>query len=158
MRKLYLSLFAFLFVFAAQAQVGLYSFSQSAGTYTALSGATTSTATGDDGTQNVSIGFNFNFGGVTYTNAVLSTNGAIKLAPDATTAFATSWTNNLSNTYGAPIVGAIWEDNNATGGSVNYATTGAVGSRVFAVEWNNIHLGGTGSTTTPTGKLSIETF
>jgi hypothetical protein len=158
MRKLYLSLFAFLFVFAAQAQVGLYSFSQSAGTYTALSGATTSTATGDDGTQNVSIGFNFNFGGVTYTNAVLSTNGDIKLAPDATTAFPTSWTNNLSNTYGAPIVGAIWEDNNATGGSVNYATTGAVGSRVFAVEWNNIHLGGTGSTTTPTASFQLRLF
>src|SRR6185436_21015684 len=105
MRKIYsalLSLFLFLIVntkLNAQA-VGTYVFVPSSGTYTPLAGATTSTATGDDGTENVALGFNFVFGGVTYTNAVISTNGAIKLATDGTTGFATSWTNALGNTYG----------------------------------------------------------
>ncbi|HEY6504072.1 MAG TPA: fibronectin type III domain-containing protein [Chitinophagaceae bacterium] len=160
MRKIYaalLSLSLFLTIntkLNAQA-VGTYVFSPSTSTYTPLAGATTSTATGDDGTQNVAIGFNFVFGGVTYTNAVISTNGAIKLAPDGTTTFATSWVNNLSNTYNAAIVGAAWDDNNATGGSVVYLTTGTAPNRTFSVEWINNHMGGVGSTTTPTATFQL---
>ena len=160
MRKIYvslLSLFLFLTVnikLNAQA-VGTYVLVPSSGTYTPLAGATTSTAAGDDGTQNVALGFNFVFGGVTYTNAVISTNGAIKLAQDGTTGFATSWTNNLSNTYGAAIVAPAWDDNHSSGGSVAYLATGAVGSRTFSVEWINIHMGGGGSTTTPTATFQL---
>jgi hypothetical protein len=123
MRKIYVALLSLFLFFTINTKlngqaVGTYVFSPSSGTYTALSGTTTSSATGDDGTQNVAIGFNFTFGGVTYTNAVISTNGAIKLVTDGTTGFATSWTNNLSNAYGAAIVAPAWDDNNATGGSV----------------------------------------
>src|SRR5262245_33933916 len=149
MRKIYfllLTVFSFL-AFAtrmnAQAVSG-YVFSPSSGTYTALTG-TTAGPSGDDGTLNVPLGFNFVFGGVTYTNAVISTNGAIKLATDGATTFGTSWTNNLSNTYGAAIVGVMWDDNNSTGGTVTYLATGTAPNRTFSVEWTNIHMGGVGS-------------
>ncbi|KAK6024857.1 hypothetical protein OSTOST_09264, partial [Ostertagia ostertagi] len=127
MRKIYalLSLFLIFIVnekLDAQAVSG-YVFAPSAGTYTALTGTTTSTATGDDGTQNVPLGFSFVFGGVAYSNAVISTNGAIKLAVDGTTGFGASWTNALGNAYGAPIIAPAWDDNNASGGSV-YSTDG----------------------------------
>ncbi len=160
MRKIYvsfLSLFLFFtFISTLNAQtVGTYVFSPSAGTYTPLAGATTSTATDDDGTQNVAIGFNFVFGGISYTNAVLSTNGAIKLAANGTTGFATGWVNNLSNTYNAAIVAPMWDDNNATGGSVVYLATGTAPNRTFSVEWINIHLGGGGDPTAPTGTFQL---
>jgi subtilisin-like proprotein convertase family protein len=161
MRKIYLA-FLSLIIFStlntrlnAQA-VGTYVFSPSSGTYAALTGTTTSSATADDGTQNVAIGFNFVFGGVTYTNAVISTNGAIKLAADGATGFATSWTNALGNAYGFPIIGPAWDDNNATGGSVVYVTSGTAPNRTFSVEWLNIHMGGGGSTTTPTGTFQLK--
>src|SRR5690242_2168381 len=117
MRKIYIALLSFvvfsLFTSTLKAQVSTYAFTPSSGTYSALTGTTTSTATGDDGTQNVAIGFPFVFGGVSYPNVVISTNGAIKLAPDGTTTFPTAWTNALGNAYGAAVIGAIWDDNNA---------------------------------------------
>jgi subtilisin-like proprotein convertase family protein len=156
MRKIYAILSFLFFATSLNAQpVNSYVFVPSSGTYTGLTGATTSTATGDDGTQNVPIGFNFVFGGVTYTNAVLSTNGAIKLAVDGTTGFATSWTNNMSNVYGFPIIAALWDDNNATGGSVRFLTAGSAPNRTFSVEWVTNHLGGGGSSSTPTGTFKI---
>ncbi len=161
MRKIYAALLSFFLFFTLNSKlnaqaVGTYVFSPSSGTYTALVGATVAgTATGDDGLQNVALGFNFVFGGVSYTNATISTNGAIKLSNSAVADFATSWTNNLSNTYGAPIIGPLWDDNNATGGSVVYLATGTAPNRTFSVEWINIHMGGVGSTTTPTGTFQL---
>ncbi len=159
MRKIYIALLSFfslcLLSPALNAQVNTYVFAPSAGTFTPLTGTTTSTATGDDGVQNVAIGFNFVFGGVTYTNAILSTNGALKLAADGTTGFATSWTNNLSNAYGAAIIAPFWDDNNASGGSIVYTTSGTAPNRVFSAEWRNIHLGGGGSSTAPTGTFQV---
>jgi len=158
MRKIYsiLSVFFFsLFATSVNAQVGTYVFVPSAGTYSSLTGTTTSTATGDDGTQNVALGFNFIFGGVSYSNTVLSTNGAMKLAADGTTTFGSSWVNAMSNTYGAPIIGGIWDDNNASGGSVVYVTSGTAPNRTFSAEWINVHMGGGGSTGTGTATFSI---
>lgn len=159
MRKIYiaiLSSFIFsLFATVLNAQVNTYVFAPSSGTYTALTGTTTSTATGDDGTQNVAIGFNFDLGGVTYTNAIISTNGAIKLAANGTTTFGTSWTNALGNAYGAAIIAPLWDDNNASGGSVVYVTEGTAPNRTFSVEWRNIHLGGGGDGGSPTGTFKV---
>ena len=160
MRKFYaviLSLFTLFYwntTSNAQAVSG-YLFVPSSGTYTALTGTTTSTAVGDDGLENVSIGFNFTFGGVVYTNAVISTNGAIKLINDGTLNFPGSWTNNLSNTYGAAIVAPMWDDNNASGGSVVYVLSGSAPNRKFSVEWINTHMGGVGSTSTPTATFQL---
>lgn len=163
MRKLYIA-FLFLLSFtlynvAAKAQtISTYVFAPATSTFTALTGATASTAVGDDGLQNIPIGFNFSLGGVAYTNVIISTNGVLKLVNDASTTFDTHWTNNLSNTYNAAIIAPLWEDNNATGGTISYLLAGTAPNRTLTVEWNNIHISGTGSPTNPTGSFQAVLF
>lgn len=132
----------------------LYSFTESNDTYTSISG-TASTATGDDGTESgLPIGFNFDYNGATHTTFSLTTNGAITLTNSA---FGGWWTNNL-NTTNTNILGALWDDNNQSGGSIQYATTGSVGSRVLTVQWDNIHIGGGGSSSNPTGSFQLKLY
>jgi len=163
MRKIYLA-FLSLFIMLAwtsqtMGQASAYNFAGGAGTYTPLTGGTVFTpADPDDGTINVPLGFNFVFGGITYTNAVISTNGSIKLAADGTTAYGTSWTNNLSNAYGAPIIAPLWDDNNATGATISYLSTGTSPAKTFSVEWLNLHIGGSGSNAAPTATFRITLY
>jgi hypothetical protein len=153
MRKIQLlSIFGFFFICTLgklSAQVSGYSFAESAGTYSAL-GGTNSTATGDDGTQNgIPIGFNFVFGGTTYTHFCITTNGFIKLGNAATT-IATglaNYSNSLSNTAtNRPLIAAFWDDNNRNTGAITYTTAGSSPNRVLTVDWNNVNIGGGGST------------
>ena len=150
MRKIYVFLMGILLLSTAtrlSAQVSAYGFAESSGSYAAL-GGTNSTATGDDGSQNgISIGFNFTYGGSVYTHFCINTNGWIRLGTAATTIGAFSYTNLLSNTAThAPLIAAIWDDNHRNTGAITYSLTGAPGSQVLTVDWNNVNIGGGGST------------
>jgi len=139
--------FALAFVTGVKAQgpAGSYAFSESTEVYTAVSG-TNSTATGDDGSQNaIPIGFTFNFDGVNYTDFSINTNGWIKLGA---TAIGTSpWTNTLSNTAThRPLIAAFWDDNNLGTGNIQYVVNGTAPNRTLEVGWNNVNIGGGGST------------
>jgi hypothetical protein len=129
-------------------QVSLSSFTETTETYAQITG-TASTAAGDDGVQtNVPIGFTFNFGGLDYTAVGISTNGVIRLGTSAAnTGISSGWTNLLSTTStNRPLIAPFWDDNNLSTGSIVYATTGAAPNRVFTVNYQNIKVGGSGST------------
>src|SRR5215813_9879051 len=168
MRKIYISIlfllsFWFLSTDLNAQPVGTYVFVPSSGTFTTLTGTTTSTATGDDGTQGgIPIGFNFTYGGNVYTHVAVTTNGFLKLGNSAAVAIITGTPNYDNSNFGAstnvPLVAGIWDDNNASGGSIVYTTSGSAPNRTFSVEWRTIHLGGGGSTTTPTGTFQINLF
>ena len=155
MRKIYLTIlsgFAFLLLsLQLSAQVSLYGFTATSGTYAPLTGGVVTSISTDDGIQEVPIGFSFNFGGVAYSYAVISANGAIKLGQSPGTPFGSSWTNLLSNTSLNPVIAPLWDDNNASGATISYSTEGAAPSRTFSVEWKDLHLGGGGSATSPVG-------
>jgi GEVED domain/Secretion system C-terminal sorting domain len=129
------------------AQVSNYAFAESAGSYAALAG-TNSTATSDDGTQDgIPIGFSFTFGGVPYTHFCISTNGWIKLGNATTVIGGFSYSNALSNTaVHRPLIAALWDDNHRNTGALTYSTTGAAPNRILTVDWNNVNIGGGGST------------
>ena len=137
----------------AWAQVpSTYSFSQTSTTYTPITG-TASTAVGDDGTQTgIPIGFNFVYNNVTHTAVGVTTNGAIRPGTGA----APSFSNSLSGN--SDVIAGIWDDNNATGGSIIYATNGTAPNRTFTMQWTNIHIGGTGSNTNPTATFQVVLF
>jgi GEVED domain/Secretion system C-terminal sorting domain len=129
------------------AQVSNYAFAESAGSYAALAG-TNSTATSDDGTQDgIPIGFSFTFGGVPYTHFCISTNGWMKLGNAATIIGGFSYSNALSNTsVHRPLIAALWDDNHRNTGALTYTTSGAAPNRILTVDWNNVNIGGGGST------------
>ena len=150
MKKIYFLLLVGLMLSTfVPAQVNNYLFAGSSGTFTSLVGGTLSTAVGDDGTQtSIPIGFTFMYNGTTFTTFGISTNGAMQLG-----ATAPGFSNALvSNTN---VIAPLWDDNNMTGGTITYATTGAVGARILTIEWTNMHVGGTGSTTNPTITLQV---
>ena len=154
MKKLYFLLLTVLFVAASiNAQVANYSFVGSTGTFIPLAGGTASTAVGDDGTQtSIAIGFTFPYNGTTFTQFGISTNGSMQLGAG----IAPSFTNSLATNVN--VIAPLWDDNNMTGGTITYLTTGAVGSRILTIEWTNMHVGGTGSTTNPTITLQAKLF
>ncbi|RYY52049.1 MAG: hypothetical protein EOO09_22380, partial [Chitinophagaceae bacterium] len=160
MRKIYLTLLSVSAILLGSlqlsAQVSRYAFTPASGTYAPVTGGVVSSITTDDGTQEVPIGFAFNFGGVAYSYAVISANGAIKLGQTAGTTFGASWTNVLSNTSANPVIAPLWDDNNASGATITYITEGAAPSRTFSVEWKNLHLGGAGSATSPLGTFKVK--
>ncbi|WP_262494176.1 MopE-related protein, partial [Flavobacterium caeni] len=131
-----------------------YLFSASSGAYVPLVGGTNSTATGDDGTQlNIPIGFTFNYAGTAHNNFSVSTNGNIRLLA---TYLTNHWTNTLA-TY-TNIIAPLWDDNNRSAGAISYATTGSVGSRVLTVQWSNVSIGGTGSSSNSTSNFQVQLF
>ena len=145
MKKITLLLFAILSSWQINAQAGAYSFTQSTEAYTPVVG-TNSTAVGDDGIQDmVPIGFTFNFDGVNYTDFSINTNGWIKMG---TTAIGGSgWTNSLSNTAThRPLIAPFWDDNHRNTGSIQYSLSGTAPNRVLEVGWDNVNIGGGGST------------
>ena len=140
-------------------QASSYTFAQSTTTYTTITG-TTSTATGDDGTQNtLPIGFAFDFAGVAYTTFGVTTNGFIKFENGTTITTGTpNYTNAIGAASNAPLAAAFWDDNNLTGGSIIYATTGSTGSRVLTVQWTTDHIGGGGASGNPTMSFQVKLF
>ena len=131
-----------------------YTFAGSTGTYTAISGTSAgASAIGDDvGVGNLPIGFTFYYNGVGQTVFAVSSNGLILLGNTSPTITGFS-TNALSTNANA--IAPLWEDNNTTGGVVEYLTTGSVGNRILTVQWTNMHVGGTGSGSNPTISLQL---
>jgi len=133
-----------------------YSLSSSSGTYTALTGATVSTlAVGDDVTEsNLPIGFNFTYGGTTFTNFGFSTNGVIQLG----TTTINAWTNALSSNTN--IIAPLWDDNYVLSGTgtISYQLSGTAPNRVLTVQWNNISIGGGGSSANPTNSFQAKLY
>jgi hypothetical protein len=166
MRKMYtIRLCVFVFLLAISSKllsqanaVGNYSFTPSNTAYVPLVGGTLSTAVagGDDGTESVVIGFPFPFGPRTYTNAFITTNGAVKLVSSTVTTFGSSWTNTFSNTAtNRPIVGVLWDDNHPGTGTITYLTSGTSPNQKFTVEWSGIAIGNSGASANPTGTFKV---
>jgi hypothetical protein len=148
MKKITLLLTFFLAIATGSyGQAGSYGFSQSTEVYTAVVGTTASTALGDDESQNnIALPFTFVFEGIAYNNFGVNSNGWLKLGTVAIGG--SSWTNNLSNnaTTQRPALAIFWDDNNTGTGTIVYAVTGTAPNRIFEVGWNNVNIGGSGST------------
>lgn len=143
LRYSWLLLVALLFSKGAWSQIAGYSFTESTETYVAVTG-TNSTATGDDGSQNgVAIGFTFNYAGTNYTTISINTNGVLRLGANIGSS---PWTNGITLAAHRPAIAPFWDDNNLNTGTITYATTGTAPNRIFEVGWNNVNIGGGGST------------
>lgn len=126
-----------------------YSFTGSTGTYTAITGTTLGSGViGDDvGIGNIPIGFTFPYNGSNFTIFGARSNGLIELG-QATASLSGFSANALSST--ANCIAPLWDDNNTTGGSIIYSTTGTAPNRVLTVQWTGMHVGGGGVATQPT--------
>ena len=73
-------------------------------------------------------------------------------------------TINGQNSLAAPsgsfinILAPLWDDNNLSGGNVQYSTTGAPGSQILTIQFTGIHIGGTGSSSNPTIDMQVKLF
>jgi hypothetical protein len=105
-------------------------------TMTQLTGAS-SGPSGDDNYMDVPIGFDFHYGGTTYNQASICTNGWCSLNLYGTNNFDNEdlFTDFQPNTTFAP-----WWDDLSTDGlsSINYKTEGTGPNRVFTVEWSRM--------------------
>jgi hypothetical protein len=153
MKKIYLMLFSLIvFLTSVFAQPSLYSFVGSTGTYTAITGtALTFTSQDDASTGNLPIGFSFNYNGINQTVFAASTNGLLIMG-QTTNGIGLSG-NALAST--ANTIAALWDDNNMTGGTVQYLTTGTAPNRALTVQYTGMHVAGSGSSTNPTIDLQI---
>jgi hypothetical protein len=135
-----------------------YSFSASSSTYSAITG-TNLTGTGnlgdDVGTGNLPIGFTFPYNGTSHTVFAMSSNGLILLG-NTTSALTGFSSNALAST--ANSIALLWDDNNTTGGTMTYLTTGTAPNRVLTIQWTNMHVAGGGSSTTPTISAQIKLY
>ncbi len=138
-----------------------YTFSGASATYSSITGTAT-TAIGDDfGQGSLPIGFTFSYNGTSFTTFSAGSNGFIELGSAltyTTNATATWTTSNNSLSTRANIIAPFWDDNNTTGGSVVYSTTGSAGSRVLTVQWTGMHVGGSGSATNPTISMQLKLY
>ncbi|MEQ1553697.1 MAG: GEVED domain-containing protein [Ferruginibacter sp.] len=153
MKKIYIFLLTLLvFVGSSYAQINAYTFAGSSGTYSAISGTTVTLAGQDDNsTGNLPIGFSFTYNGVAETVFAASTNGLLILGQ---TTNGTGLSGNGIATASKVIAG-FWDDNNMTGGNIQYSTTGVSPNQVLTVQYTAMHVGGNGSTTTPTLNMQI---
>ncbi|RWW91745.1 beta strand repeat-containing protein, partial [Flavobacterium cerinum] len=117
-----------------------YSFIGTTAGFTPISGGSTTTWTGstDDGTSAlIPIGFDFWYMGARYTGISASTNGWISMGSVPTDYV---YTNSLS-TAGSPrpVIAPLWDDLDiVVTNNVTYKTSGAVGSRVFSLQYVNV--------------------
>ncbi len=132
--------------------VPLYVFSTLTNVYTPLVGGTTSTATGDDGTQlAIPIGFDFTYNGSSFSTFSISTNGTIRLG-----ATAVGYSNGLASF--ANVLAPFWDDNNIGSGTISYLVSGIAPNRVLTVDWNNVSIGGSGSSSASTNQYQVQLF
>ncbi len=124
-----------------------YAFAGSTGAYASVAGTAVTFGSMDDGfTGNLPIGFSFSYNGISQTVFAVSPNGHIELGQ---TGSSTTFIANVLATN-ANMLAPLWDDNNITGGSVQYITSGVVGSRILTVQWTDLHVGGSGSNVQPT--------
>ena len=92
----------------------------------------------DDDHQLVPIGFNFTFGGVTYTQTRIISNGALHFGTDQ--AVHQTFNNTaLPTGAGDRLILPYWDDlDPSIGGTVTYGTLGTAPNRRFAVTWNTV--------------------
>ncbi len=111
-----------------------YTWSQTTGTYTPVSGTVLGTNANDDNTFAATpIGFNFVYEGITYTSVDINANGYIKFG----TISGSHYPQVLS--LQTNIFAALNNDlraNNTTS-TLQYFTTGSVGSRTMTIQWAN---------------------
>ena len=140
MRKIFTLIICFVLFFSSNAQPPNYAFQAESGTYTPIVGGTVATiASGlDDGFSNaLPIGFTFNYNGTNFTTISGSVNGWAALGINITT---TTSTTNLTSGTNRPKLAPLFEDLLfADNADFTYATTGIVGSRIFTLQWANIH-------------------
>ena len=136
-----------------------YVFAGSTGTYATITGTSLigTTMLGDDvGVGNLPIGFTFNYNNSNETVFDISSNGFIELGQTSATLTSYGITNALASN--AKRIAPLWDDNNTTGGSVIYATTGLAGSRVLTVQWTGMHVGASGSSSQPTIDAQVRLY
>ncbi|PJE45264.1 MAG: hypothetical protein CUR32_00070 [Flavobacterium sp.] len=130
-----------------------YAFSASAGTYASITGTSVTGIVGDDiRVGNLPIGFTFPYRGQTHTVFSVSSNGFI-IVGDTTSATSGQASNALSST--ANVIAPLWDDNNTTGGTVVYTTSGTTPNRILTVQWTGMHVAGAGSSTNPTIDMQV---
>ncbi|MEP6645497.1 MAG: GEVED domain-containing protein [Saprospiraceae bacterium] len=134
-----------------------YSFAGSSATYNAISGIPAGpSAIGDDvGVGNLPIGFTFIYNNIPQTVFAVSSNGLIILGNTSPTISGFS-SNALAST--ANSIAPLWDDNNTTGGAVEYSTTGSSGTRVLTVQWTNMHVGASGNAGQPTISMQLKLY
>lgn len=134
-----------------------YTLTGSAATYVPISGTVLGSGIiGDDvGIGNLPLGFTFNYNGSAETVFGVSSNGLIQLGNTSAT-FTGFSANALAST--AKVIAPLWDDNNTTGATVEYTTTGSVGNRVCTIQWTNIHIGNGGSSTNPTMSMQVKLY
>ena len=129
-----------------------FTFVASSGTYTPITGGTVSSASGDDSTQfPITIGFPFTYNGTTFTEFGLSTNGHIRLGADAA-----GFTNGLATNDN--ILAPLWDDNNTAAGNISYQLSGTPGSQVLTIQWENVSIGGSGSSANSVNNYQVQLF
>ena len=146
----------------ATAQVSAYTFSGTGvgQTYTAIAGGTAifgSTTWDDNITTAVPINFNFTFNGNVYTSVNVSANGFITFGTAPT---ATNYTPISSSEGYQGAIAAYGMDLTSNGVSLDckYTTVGAVGSRVFTVEYLSVKRRVAGTVITGTWTFQINLY
>lgn len=115
-----------------------YQFNATSGSFTPLTGTvSTAVASLSDDTNSASlpIGFSFNFGGTSYTNFRVNSNGLFSFGAGNSTA-----TNALTSTTAGvrPGIAPLWDDLQCSSSGVTYQVSGASPNRVLTVEWLNM--------------------
>jgi len=135
-----------------------YTFSGTTGTYAAISGTALANGVGDDtGNGNLPIGFTFNYNGVAQTIFSAGANG-LMIMGDPTASYLSGYPFTNALATNANRIAPLWDDNNTTGGSIQYQTTGSPGTRVLTVQWTGMHVGGSGSATNPTINVQVKLY
>ena len=134
---------------ATNGPVSTYTFAGSTGTYTPIAGTVLGAGViGDDvGIGNLPIGFTFNYNGSAHTVFGVRSNGYIELSQ--TTASLTNFVANSLATI-PNVISPLWDDNNTTGGTVSYLTTGTAPNQILTIQYTGMHVGSIGSATNPT--------
>ena len=92
----------------------------------------------DDQTVGAAIGFDFNFYGTTFDNLFISSNGILTFGA-GNSQFGNVNLATASPTGNGPTIAPAWDDwVTNDGDAIYYQTVGAVGSRQFIVQWNDI--------------------
>ncbi|RAK66683.1 T9SS type A sorting domain-containing protein [Hymenobacter edaphi] len=121
---------------AAHAQVDAYTMTPSQGTFTPITGGTTVADIQDDDEVSTAIplGFTFQFDGVSYTQAVASSNGWLSFNATTTNNYRFNELN-VAPVDIRPLVAPLWDDIDGETGVASYLTTGTAPNRVFTMQW-----------------------
>jgi hypothetical protein len=140
----------------------VYNFTASTSTFNSISAAigvvnipAANFSSQDDASiGNLPIGFTLNYNNSPQSIFAVSTNGLIILGQ------ATNSTGLSSNSLvgNANIIAPYWDDNNLTGGSIDYLTVGSIPNRVTTIQWNNLHIAGSGNASNPTFTMQAKLY